>query len=310
MDYKLSGLVLLILGLLDLAKSQAVNCNPPYSHALGPQCDAADRNHSAFLDLSSQLQDASNQEHILDFVLNTTLGMYKFLHPCASTAEAALMLFLGVSAPEQTSIWWNDMAVVLGESLFLVGRRKRAHYTQEDELLRVQLEMLLQATGNDGGCVQYLIEAFKDQSAQVFKAKYPNFVVPATTTLTPTTTQNPTTITTTPTTIAAVTYNPIRCTDCNGLRCLIAPTVSDCPGNQFFCLTTVEEAASGRLISRSCATQSQCDTFFTSDDQALCSLADNQILPRGTFCHFCCLGNNCNNPPQVTPNRETLYQHH
>ena len=59
-----------------------------------------------------------------------------------------------------------------------------------------------------------------------------------------------------------------------------------------------------------CAPQATCDDYSRSEDKDRCSQVEFKILPAGNTCHFCCVGDNCNTPPQVIPQVSTLYPQH
>ncbi|KAK7496558.1 hypothetical protein BaRGS_00012210 [Batillaria attramentaria] len=58
-----------------------------------------------------------------------------------------------------------------------------------------------------------------------------------------------------------------------------------------------------------CADQATCDDLFLTQTKqnAECSDVDHNIVHHDNTCHFCCLGDNCNHPPQVSPDAATLY---
>ncbi|XP_076467635.1 uncharacterized protein LOC143298640 [Babylonia areolata] len=145
-----------------LQGANAINCSP-YPSALASSCSPTNQRSASFRDLDNQLSDASSFEHTMPFVVNTTMGLYTFLHPCATNAEAALKLFYDEHSPvpDKNSSWWGEMSIAM------LGRRRRAatrgrhHYLSENDLLISILQQLLHDTGNDAGCVQYLIEKYR-----------------------------------------------------------------------------------------------------------------------------------------------------
>ncbi|KAK7482566.1 hypothetical protein BaRGS_00026167, partial [Batillaria attramentaria] len=95
-----------------------------------------------------------------------------------------------------------------------------------------------------------------------------------------------------------------KCTVCSGISCLLDAShdVHECPAHQTFCITTVADVGNDRNIRRGCADVATCDGLTRSIE-----CAQNSIHTGGTVCHYCCLGDNCNTPPDVIPDVDKLY---
>lgn len=336
------NMLTVVLALALIGNAVAEDCSP-YGTPDDHLCLATEKNRAKYKDLHTQLYDATHQEHMVDFVLNVTIGMHQYLHPCESVTEAALKLFFGQnSVPDQNSSWWNEMAQIVGShGPVLVGKRKRAneHFSSEYDLLHSILDGVRSESSHGAHCIQALIDEFKDTAASAFKAKYPNFVDPSVTTIEPhsthphsshrhtteaptttlattqptTTTPRPTIQTPAPTTTTpqptTTTPAPVvaTCTKCSMLACLLSPSVDACSTNsEEFCLTTVVDTQAGREITRACATRAQCSSADWVNS-AECSDIESRVLDSGVTCRYCCFGNNCNLPPQLLPTKDTVY---
>ncbi|KAK7471604.1 hypothetical protein BaRGS_00035767, partial [Batillaria attramentaria] len=108
---------------------------------------------------------------------------------------------------------------------------------------------------------------------------------------------------------SSVQNSTVTCTVCADLDCLLNPPRQACLAGQSLCMTSVRDSSQGRYITRQCADEQTCDDLYHLQmmPNAECSDVDHQILHHDNTCHFCCHGDNCNRPPQVTPDASTMY---
>ncbi|KAK7496435.1 hypothetical protein BaRGS_00012357 [Batillaria attramentaria] len=262
--------------------SDTVVCgNCANENQLSPHHCHANEHIGEYGGLVSSLRDADGMERTKEYVVNTTLELYKYLHPCASTAEAALVMFYGqTDIPPANSSYWHT-GNIAAVNIPLIGRRRRdVYYNSENALLKAQLSDIAHHQGV--ACIQKIIDIFKDSAARTWKNKYPQFHTPA---------------------------QQATCTTCSGLDCLKTPPVHHCSKQQTFCVTTVRDTPHGREITRGCADQATCENVESVQtlQNPECSNVDHHITQHDNVCQFCCVGNNCNQPPNIAPQPSTAY---
>ena len=93
------------------------------------------------------------------------------------------------------------------------------------------------------------------------------------------------------------------CTTCSMLACLLSPTNGTCQLSDEDCITTVVDQSAGREITRGCAIATDPDNDLECDD------IETRVLSSGVTCRYYCDGKthpNCNKPPQLLPQSNTL----
>jgi hypothetical protein len=86
----------------------------------------------------------------------------------------------------------------------------------------------------------------------------------------------------------------LRCSQCEGLACLLNPSVKDCPAADQVCLTTVVDVPA-RKISRGCAVP-----MNPPVPRETCKQIEN-AAGSGETCNFYCGIDECNMPPSLIP---------